>query len=105
MNQGTYQLQLQLTIPITNPNYVSARIDGNVSVAFYDADAGRGLLERAVVPRRAEPYALLLAIDASNVPDAYTFVSHAAADESSWGGALPVAINFFVSRIFTYMSH
>jgi hypothetical protein len=61
-------------LPIFNPNYVGARVAGNLSVSFYDAEAGSTEI-KAHVPPRALPYdGLDVSVDASNLPRKYTQV-------------------------------
>jgi hypothetical protein len=48
----TYRIDLVAEIPCHNPNWVSATLEGDVSVAYYDAEAGRGHAGPARVPAR-----------------------------------------------------
>jgi hypothetical protein len=70
----TYRIVLAAHVPIYNPNYVGARVAGNLSVSFYDAEAGSTEI-KARAPPRALPYdGLDVSVDASNLPRKYTQV-------------------------------
>jgi hypothetical protein len=48
----TYKIDLVAEIPCYNPNWVSATLEGELSVAYYDAEAGKGLVGPARVAAR-----------------------------------------------------
>lgn len=48
----TYTIDLVAEVPVHNPNWVSAVIEGNLSVSYYEAEAGRATLGPARVPAR-----------------------------------------------------
>ena len=49
------QLNLLARLPVTNPNYLAATLEGDMYVLFYEAVAGRGTVERRRLPPRAAP--------------------------------------------------
>eukprot|EP00891_Asterochloris_glomerata_P001521 jgi/Astpho2/1521/Aster-05397 len=69
----TYQLKLLARVPIFNPNYLRARLDGDLRVYFYDTEAGITNITDVHVASRANPYILEIVVDASNVPSKYVF--------------------------------
>lgn len=69
--KSTYQLKLLARVPVYNPNYLSAWIEGDLRVLFYRTVAGNGTIERTRLPPRASPQVIDVAIDASDVPADY----------------------------------
>ena len=49
------QLKLLARLPVTNPNYMAATLEGDMHVLFYEAVAGRGAIQRRRLPPRAAP--------------------------------------------------
>lgn len=68
---GTYQLVLQAEVPIFNPNYMQATVEGSLQVLFYDQEAGNLQILPFVVKRNSSPQTLQFQVDASNVPGKY----------------------------------
>jgi hypothetical protein len=60
-----------------------ASVSGNLTVSFYDAEAGWGALGPALLPARTNPQMLSVKVDASNLPQRYTRVSQWVV--SGWG--------------------
>lgn len=79
--KGTYQLNLLARIPITNPNFLTATVEGKLSVYFYDTEAGFQKIKALKVAPRSNPETLEVTVDASNVPNEYalTILSECAA--------------------------
>ncbi|BDA49528.1 probable transmembrane protein 106B at N-terminal half [Coccomyxa sp. Obi] len=79
--KGTYQLNLLARIPINNPNFLNAKVEGNLKVYFYDTEAGSRDVEATIIPARTFPMVLEVTVDASNVPGEYalTILSECAA--------------------------
>mmetsp|Transcript_131 Transcript_131/g.286 ORF Transcript_131/g.286 Transcript_131/m.286 type:complete len:254 (+) Transcript_131:98-859(+) len=69
--QATYQIVLSTSIPVYNPNWLPVELSGTVNVSFYDQEAGHTFLNAATIPRRANPEAIKLRLDASSVPRDY----------------------------------
>ncbi|KAL4854192.1 hypothetical protein ACK3TF_005038 [Chlorella vulgaris] len=69
--KSTYQLKLLARVPIFNPNFLSAYIEGDLHVLFYKTIAGSGKIKPVRLPPRAAPKVLEVAIDASDVPSDY----------------------------------
>ena len=69
--KSTYQLKLQATIPVYNPNYLKAYIEGELRVLFYQTEAGRQDIKPTRLRPRANPASLEVIIDASDVPSDY----------------------------------
>ena len=55
--QSTYQLKLLAQVPVYNPNYLAASIEGDLHILFYRTVAGEGKIERLRLPPRASPKA------------------------------------------------
>ena len=55
--QSTYQLKLLARVPVNNPNYLAASIEGDLHILFYRTVAGEGKIERLRLPPRASPKA------------------------------------------------
>uniref|UniRef100_A0A7S0RPS6 Uncharacterized protein n=1 Tax=Chlamydomonas leiostraca TaxID=1034604 RepID=A0A7S0RPS6_9CHLO len=72
-SKSTYQILLQATIPVYNPNYLSIYVKGSINVSFYDQMAGSTPLEPVMVPARTQPQVITLDMDASSVPQKYLF--------------------------------
>lgn len=53
-SKASYQLRLVSSVPIYNPNYLAASIEGDLKVLFYEAEAGRA----TVKPVRLRPRSL-----------------------------------------------
>lgn len=53
--QSTYQLKLLARVPIFNPNFLSAYIEGDLHVLFYKTIAGSGKIKPVRLPPRAAP--------------------------------------------------
>eukprot|EP00775_Hariotina_reticulata_P013774 gene13774-13895_t len=70
----TYRIILQAEVPIYNPNYLKASVTGNVTVSFFDAEAGESPVGPITLPARAYPQRLSVKVDASNLPRKYTQV-------------------------------
>ncbi|CAG9465500.1 unnamed protein product [Pedinophyceae sp. YPF-701] len=70
-DSSTYELQLDLSLPVYNPNFMSARLQGTLDVLFYDSPAGTVELDE-VLPARALPTTLSLRMDASQLSSRYT---------------------------------
>jgi hypothetical protein len=49
-------------------------VAGNVTVSFYDAEAGYSLVGPVLLRARANPHTLSVNLDASNLPRKYTQV-------------------------------
>lgn len=69
-----YRIVLGVKIPVNNPNYFAAALSGNLSVSFYDADAGSAAFGPTAVAPRAAGAPLQVKVDASNLPGSYTAV-------------------------------
>lgn len=69
--KSTYQLKLLAQMPVYNPNFLSASIEGDLHVLFYKTVAGAGHIKPQRLPPRAAPKSLGVAIDASDVPSDY----------------------------------
>lgn len=69
--KSTYQLNLQASIPVYNPNYLKAYIKGELRVLFYQTEAGRQAIPPTRLAPRASPAMLDVSIDASDVPSDY----------------------------------
>jgi hypothetical protein len=69
--KASYQLRLVATIPVFNPNYLRASIEGELKVLFYMAEAGRAVIEPVPLSPRALPKLVHTQIDASDVPADY----------------------------------
>lgn len=54
-DSGTYELDLSMSLPVFNPNFLPVRLHGDLQVMFYTSTAGSTKLE-AVVPSRSLPY-------------------------------------------------
>ncbi|KAK9818096.1 hypothetical protein WJX72_007154 [[Myrmecia] bisecta] len=70
-SKGTYQLSLVARVPIYNPNYLKAKVTGDLRVFFYDTEAGTKIFKPKVLPPRALPQVIEVVVDASNVPSQY----------------------------------
>jgi len=69
---SSYQLKLNITLPIFNPNYLpGASIRGDLRAFFYSTEAGRADLSNISLPPRSLPISLEVPLDASNVPSDY----------------------------------
>lgn len=68
---GSYALNLKAQIPIYNPNYLAVRVDGTMSMFFYDIEAGTKILNSTKIPPRSNPHMLDAVVDASNLPTEY----------------------------------
>lgn len=66
-----YELRLTTSIPIYNPNYLSASVHGDLKIRFYDSEAGSTKIKPTVFPARSMPGMLDVNIDASGVPADY----------------------------------
>jgi hypothetical protein len=53
--KSTYQLKLLARVPIFNPNFLSACIEGDLHVLFYKTIAGSGKIKPVRLPPRAAP--------------------------------------------------
>jgi len=51
--EQSYSLTLGLEIPVNNPNYYQARIEGDLRVLFYSKLAGAANVSSQVVPARS----------------------------------------------------
>ena len=69
--KASYQLRLVASLPVNNPNYLSASIEGELKVLFYMAEAGRAVIEPVPLSPRALPKLVHAEIDASDVPADY----------------------------------
>ena len=69
--KATYQLRLRATVPVFNPNYLAASIEGRLQVFFYQTEAGWAEVGPARLPPRAAPQSVDVTIDASDVPSDY----------------------------------
>ncbi|KAL4515034.1 hypothetical protein Ndes2526B_g03650 [Nannochloris sp. 'desiccata'] len=69
--KASYQLRLVATIPVSNPNYLRASIEGELKVLFYMAEAGRAVIAPVSLNPRALPKLVHAQIDASDVPADY----------------------------------
>lgn len=69
--KASYQLRLVATIPVFNPNYLRASIEGELKVLFYMAEAGQSVIEPVYLNPRALPKLVHAEIDASDVPADY----------------------------------
>ena len=69
--KASYQLRLVATLPISNPNYLGASIEGDLKVLFYMAEAGRATIVATPLRPRAMPKLVHAEIDASDVPADY----------------------------------
>jgi hypothetical protein len=69
--KASYQLRLVATIPVFNPNYLRASIEGELKVLFYMAEAGRSVFEPVPLSPRALPKLVDIDINASDVPSDY----------------------------------
>ncbi|GBF96557.1 hypothetical protein Rsub_09140 [Raphidocelis subcapitata] len=69
-----YRIILGAKVPVLNPNFFSARVTGNLSISFYDADAGWKAFGPVDVPARSFPSEVHVKVDASNLPGKYTAV-------------------------------
>jgi hypothetical protein len=55
--QSTYQLRLLARLPVYNPNFLAASIEGDLHILFYRTVAGAGRIKRLRLPPRAMPKA------------------------------------------------
>lgn len=69
--KSTYQLKLLARLPVYNPNYLTATIEGDLHILFYRTVAGRSQIQRLRLPPRAAPKMVEVSIDASEVPSDY----------------------------------
>lgn len=53
--KASYQLKLVVSLPLNNPNYLGASVEGDLRVLFYEAEAGRTNLKPTALPPRALP--------------------------------------------------
>ena len=53
-------------------NCIQVRIDGKLSMYFYDIEAGTHTLQSTRIPPRSSPHMLNAVVDASNVPTGRT---------------------------------
>lgn len=53
--QSTYQLKLLARVPVFNPNFLAASIEGDLNVLFYLTVAGHKQIQRLRLPPRASP--------------------------------------------------
>jgi hypothetical protein len=58
-------------MPVSNPNYLGASIEGELKVLFYMAEAGRVVFDPVPLGPRALPKFVDAQIDASDVPSDY----------------------------------
>ena len=58
ITRGSYQLMLRARIPIYNPNYLDAKVVGQLHVFFYDSEAGVESIEALKIPARSSPYVI-----------------------------------------------
>ena len=70
-SKASYQLRLVVTLPVYNPNYLAAKVEGELKVLFYMAEAGRQTIQPMVLRPRALPKLVQTEIDASDVPADY----------------------------------
>lgn len=70
-SKASYQLRLVATLPVNNPNYLGASIEGELKVLFYLAEAGRATIAPTPLRPRAIPKLVHAEIDASDVPADY----------------------------------
>ena len=68
---SSYNVRLNVTIPITNPNFVPYHVHGNLQVLFYDALAGKTVIQETVIPWRSFSGSIYVQMDASSVPKKY----------------------------------
>jgi len=54
-SKASYQLRLMTSVPVYNPNFLAASIEGDLKVLFYKAEAGRSSLGPVALPPRASP--------------------------------------------------
>lgn len=66
-----YQVTLNITIPVYNPNFLPTKVSGSLQVLFYDALAGSKRIHRTAIAGRSLPSMLTFTMDASNVPKDY----------------------------------
>lgn len=66
-----YQVRLNVTIPVYNPNFLPTNVSGRLQVLFYDALAGSKKIHTTTIARRSLPSMLTLTMDASDVPKDY----------------------------------
>lgn len=97
----TYRIILQAEVPVYNPNYLKASVTGNLTVSFYDAEAGWGSLGPVLLAARTNPQVLSMTVDASNLPRRYTRVVY---DQCF---AFPRMLVFFLLGTFqtTYLGY
>eukprot|EP00879_Flechtneria_rotunda_P026473 GHRR01028228.1.p1 GENE.GHRR01028228.1~~GHRR01028228.1.p1 ORF type:complete len:227 (+),score=75.36 GHRR01028228.1:747-1427(+) len=73
-----YRIVLQADVPIYNPNYLKVSVTGNLTVSFFDAEAGWAAIGPVTLPARLNPsisnQTLSVTVDASNLPRKYTAV-------------------------------
>ena len=69
--KASYQLRLVATLPVFNPNFLRASIEGELKVLFYEAEAGKAIIESVPLGPRALPKLVKAPIDASEVPSEY----------------------------------
>lgn len=68
---SSYNVRLNVTIPIDNPNFVPYHVHGDLEVLFYDALAGKTVIQESRIPWRSFPESIRLQMDASSVPKKY----------------------------------
>ena len=68
---SSYNVRLNVTIPIDNPNFVPYHVHGQLEVLFYDALAGKAVVQETMIPWRSFPDSIRLQMDASGVPKKY----------------------------------
>ncbi|KFM27945.1 hypothetical protein F751_5281, partial [Auxenochlorella protothecoides] len=69
--KSTYQLKLLAMVPVYNPNYLKAHIEGELRVLFYNTEAGKQSMGSVKLPARSSPAIIDVTIDASDVPSDY----------------------------------
>lgn len=68
---SSYHVRLNVTIPVYNPNFIPYHVHGDLQVLFYDALAGKTVVEEISIPWRSFPDSIRLQMDASSVPEKY----------------------------------
>lgn len=71
--KSTYQLKLEVQLPIYNPNYLpfGTSVEGDIKVYFYSTEAGKKQLDPIALPPRQNPTMVEFSLDASDVPSDY----------------------------------
>jgi hypothetical protein len=84
--KGTYQLRLAVALPLFNPNYLPASVEGDLKVLFYDTVAGRAEVRPVRLGPRSAPKVRPCVWDGFRVAEAWgSGGGRAGGEEGGWG--------------------